>query len=128
MSDPTDTSAGASAASRSRDDSETTPAGTCPVCSRVFTPVGRQRYCQPACRKTAHRRRHDVVTIDVPVLAAGSHRRQRTVYQCPDCDGLQVGVQRCADCQIFGRSLGLGGHCPHCDEPVTLDDLDLTTA
>jgi hypothetical protein len=26
------------------------------------------------------------------------------------------------------RSLGLGGHCPHCEEPVTLDDLDLITA
>lgn len=110
----------------SRDDSGTTPTGICPVCARRFVPVGRQRYCQSICRKTAHRRRR-AVTIEVQVPAAVS-RRDRTVYQCPDCDGLQLGVQRCDQCGIFGRSLGLGGHCPHCEEPVALDDLDLITA
>jgi len=115
-----------SAAAPSRDDSETTtPTGTCPVCARAFTPIGRQRYCRPACRKSAHRRRH-ALTINIRVPAA-VNRRDRTIYQCPDCEGLQLGVQRCADCGVFGRSLGLGGHCPHCQEPVTLDDLDLST-
>jgi hypothetical protein len=127
MSGSTPASVAATAACPSRDDSETTPTGNCPVCARVFTSVGRQRYCQPACRKTAHRRRH-AVTIDVTVVPAAASRRERTVYQCPECEGLQLGVQRCVECGVFGRSLGLGGHCPHCDEPVTLDDLDLTTA
>lgn len=125
MSDPTPASA-VNSTPPSRDDSETTPGGICPACAQPFTPTGRQRYCRPACRKTAHRRRH-AVTVHVQVPAAVS-RRDRTVYQCPDCDGLQLGVQRCNQCQIFGRSLGLGGHCPHCEEPVTLNDLDLTTA
>lgn len=126
MSGPTSPSAVVSDRSPSRDDSGTTPSASCPVCARPFTPIGRQRYCQPACRKHAHRRRH-AVTIDVQVPAA-VNRRDRTVYQCPDCEALQLGVQRCADCGVFGRSLGLGGHCPHCEEPITLADLDLTTA
>jgi len=37
-------------------------------------------------------------------------------------------MSNAAPSAIFGRSLGLGGHCSHCDEPVTLEDLDLTTA
>lgn len=131
MNGPTTVTAAAAATTvdrpPSRDDSETTLTGICPVCARRFIPVGRQRYCQSACRKTASRRRRNAVTADISVPAAVS-RRDRTVYQCPDCDGLQLGVQRCNQCQIFGRSLGLGGHCPHCEEPVTLDDLNLTTA
>ena len=125
MSDPRATLAVASSPSPSRDDGGTTRTGICPVCTRHFVPIGRQRYCQSACRKTASRRRH-AVTTDIRVPDAVS-RRDRTVYQCPDCDGLQLGVQRCEQCGIFGRSLGLGGHCPHCDEPVTLDELDLTS-
>ena len=112
---------------RQRDDYPTvTTTATCPVCAHPFQPEGRQRYCKPACRKTAHRRRH-AVPVEVTVPAPGVDRRARTVFQCPDCEGLQLGVQRCVDCLIFGRSLGLGGHCPHCEEPVTLEDLDLTT-
>ena len=108
----------------SRDDSATTPTSSrCPVCTTPFTPAGRQRYCQPACRKTAYRRRH---TNPPPtVVPAARSRRPHTVYQCPDCDGLQLGVQRCHDCGVFGRSRGLGGSCPHCDEAVTLQDLGL---
>jgi hypothetical protein len=34
-----------------------------------------------------------------------------------------VGEQRCADCSVFMRRLGLGGLCPCCDEPVTVDEL-----
>jgi len=116
-------------AGRQRDDHRTvTMTATCPVCARPFLPVGRQRYCTSACRKTAHRRRSTVATEVTVPAAPGVDRRARTVFQCPDCEGLQLGVQRCVDCLIFGRSLGLGGHCPHCEEPVTLEDLDLTTA
>lgn len=97
----------------------------CAVCNSPFLPVGRQRYCRPSCRKTAYRRRSAATAPTIVPAAVG--RRERTVFQCPDCDSLQLGVQRCPDCQIFGRSLGLGGCCPHCDEPVTLNDLDLST-
>jgi hypothetical protein len=31
--------------------------------------------------------------------------------------------QRCADCGTFMHRVGLGGLCPCCDEPVTIDEL-----
>jgi hypothetical protein len=102
-----------------RDDAGTT---TCPVCRRVFTPTGRQTYCTSPCRKTAYRRRHQQPSTAVAVPAALS-RREHTVYQCPDCDQRLVGEQRCSDCGVFARRVGIGGLCPHCEEPVALADL-----
>lgn len=120
-------------AGRQRDDHPTTATtattATCPVCARAFRPVGRQRYCKPALPQDstspAPRR---AAPVEVTCVPAAVGRRARTVYQCPDCEGLQLVVQRCVECLLFGRSLGLRGHCPHCDELVTLEDLDLTTA
>jgi hypothetical protein len=34
-----------------------------------------------------------------------------------------LGQQRCDDCGVFGRRLGPGGPCPHCDEAVAISDL-----
>jgi hypothetical protein len=45
------------------------------------------------------------------------------VYQCPECEARYLNERRCPDCALFCRRLDLGGHCPHCDEPVTLADL-----
>lgn len=103
----------------SRDDSGTT---RCPVCTRMFTPIGRQTYCTSPCRGTAYRRRHQqpLATVTVP---AARPRRERTVYECPDCDQRLYGEQRCPDCGTFARKVGIGGPCPHCDEPVALTDL-----
>jgi len=44
------------------------------------------------------------------------------VYECGEC-GQRLLERRCPDCNLFARRLGPGGCCPHCDEPVTLDDL-----
>jgi len=46
-----------------------------------------------------------------------------TVYICPSCDTRFLGEQRCPDCHTFARRLGPGGPCPHCDEPVAVNDL-----
>jgi hypothetical protein len=101
-----------------RDDTETI---TCPVCQRTFTPAGRQRYCGGACRKTAFRRRHqDRPAITIP---AARPRREYTIYECPGCGQQLLGEQRCPDCGTFGRRIGPGGPCPHCDEPVAITDL-----
>jgi len=109
-----------------RDDHGTTPVSRrCPTCATTFTSTGRQRYCQASSRKKAHRLRYTPAEPETTVPAARP-QRPHTVYQWPDCDGLQPGEQRCRDCRVFGRSLGLGGNCPHCTEPVTLQDLDLT--
>jgi hypothetical protein len=46
-----------------------------------------------------------------------------TVYECPSCEARFLGDRRCPDCHVFCRRLGLGGLCPHCDDPVTLAEL-----
>ena len=83
---------------------------TCSVCGRAFRPVGRRRFCSAACRQAAWRRRHATV-------------RAAVVYECPACAARYLGEQRCPDCNVFCRRVGLGGRCPHCDEPVAVADL-----
>jgi hypothetical protein len=95
---------------------------TCPVCGWAFVPVGRQRYCTDACRAAAHRRRHALVRPLVAVPAAAS-RMPLTVYECDGCSLRAVGEQRCDECSSFMRRVGIGGACPHCDEPVTVAEL-----
>jgi predicted RNA-binding Zn-ribbon protein involved in translation (DUF1610 family) len=105
--------------SSSRDDRRTT---RCPVCRRSFTPIGRQVFCSNACRKTAFRRRHQQPGTAVAVPAA-RRRREFTVYECPDCGDRLLGEQRCESCRTFTRRVGIGGPCPHCDQPVAIEDL-----
>jgi hypothetical protein len=50
-------------------------------------------------------------------------RRDVSVYQCPDCDQPYLGQQWCPDCQRPCLRLGYGGNCPHCAEPVSIDQL-----
>ncbi len=110
------------------DDSGTTggpgrmTAALCPSCAKRFVPVGRQLYCSTACRKRAFRRRHARQVR--PVVPPGG-RRDHSVYECGACGQRRLGEQRCEDCGVFAHSVGLGGPCPSCAEPVTLADLDL---
>jgi hypothetical protein len=94
----------------SRDDPATM---TCPICQAYFTRHGRQRYCSTPCRKTAFRRRHQTPPVAV-TLPAARHRRDYTIYECPDCDQRLHGQQRCDQCGSFARRIGIGGPCPHC--------------
>jgi len=102
-----------------RDDTGTT---RCPVCAGSFPPVGRQVYCSTACRKTAFRRRHQSPRAAIDVAPA-QRVRDVTVYECPGCGDRLVGSQRCEDCRIFTRRVGVGGICPHCSEPLSITDL-----
>ena len=100
-----------------RNESETT---RCDVCGTEFEPVGRQRFCDGACRQRAWRRRHAVSSEpSLPTRAP----RLSTVYVCTECDTRYLGEQRCPDCQRFCKRVGPGGLCPHCDEPVAVADL-----
>ncbi len=47
----------------------------------------------------------------------------QTVYECTACETRLLGGRRCPDCNLFCRSLGPGGACPCCDEPVAIADL-----
>ncbi len=108
-----------------RDDSVTT-SRTCQSCQSCQQPIeqfrGRQRFCSAACRQRAYRNRQphpDELLATLPSRPP----RGVGVYQCPDCDTRYVGQQRCADCNVFCHRIGIGGTCPSCDEPVTIDEL-----
>ena len=105
-----------------RDDGATT---TCPACQQPFARKGKRRWCSDACRATAWRRRRRAASPRL-VLPPARPRRPITVYECDGCGARAVGLQRCEECGVFMRKLGLGGPCPpwpHCDEPVAVTEL-----
>lgn len=104
----------------SRNDPVTIP---CPVCAAPFASGGKRRYCSNACRVTAHRRRHQPDPPSTAPVPPAGERRSATVYECGDCGTRALGKQRCEDCATFMARLGYGGHCPCCDEPITIDEL-----
>jgi predicted nucleic acid-binding Zn ribbon protein len=96
----------------------------CPICAGPL-PIGRARtYCSDRCRQAGHRRRtRQPGPRMLPPLAPGRSRRERTVYQCPECDQRYLGTQRCEDCNVWCRRIDIGGLCPACEEPVAMIDL-----
>lgn len=95
---------------------------TCPVCQRPFTPQGKRRWCSEGCRVAAWRRRRQQAGPAI-TLPPARPRRPITVYECDSCATRAVGQQRCNECGTFMRKIGLGGPCPHCDEPVAVTEL-----
>ncbi len=104
-----------------RNDDVTIARAICSVCGSAFHPTGRRRYCSDACRQAAWRHRHPTREEQVPTPSSGP--RWQTVYECPSCGSRYLGEQRCPDCQLFCRRVGPGGHCPHCDLSVAVQDL-----
>jgi hypothetical protein len=94
----------------------------CPHCGRPFAPTGKRRYCTNACKAAAYRRRRQHIVAPV-VLPPARPRKPVTVYDCDTCGTRALGQQRCDQCGTFMRRVGLGGHCPHCDEPVAIGEL-----
>jgi endogenous inhibitor of DNA gyrase (YacG/DUF329 family) len=94
---------------------------TCRTCGQPIPTSHGRLYCSPRCRQAGYRRRSP--PIQPPPLPATGSRRNATIYACPECDTRTLGQQRCSDCNTFTRRLGIGGHCPHCDEPVTVEEL-----
>jgi hypothetical protein len=99
----------------------------CLVCGTLLR-TARAQYCSPGCKQRAYRLRHDDAPAgDLGAVAADLKRRQRlvaqTIYECPECGECYLGEQRCPDCNRFCRALGLGGTCPHCDQPILLTEL-----
>ena len=90
---------------------------TCEECGATFTPSGRRRYCSDACRQAAWRQRQAT-----PIMASKT-TRYVILYECPSCQTRYLGTQRCPDCNTFCTTVGPGGQCPHCDEPVAITDL-----
>ncbi len=61
-----------------------------------------------------------------PLPAETPARSLPVVYECTEC-GERPLDRRCPDCNLFTRRLGPGGRCLHCDELVTLNDLNDST-
>ena len=97
------------ASTPSRDVSVTPPCG---ICGHPTPSERARRWCSPACRQAAYRRRTPTaVTGVLPALPPAGSRRDRTVYACPACDMRLLGEQRCPDCNTFAVRLGAGGPC-----------------
>ena len=88
------------------------------------SPDGRHRsYCSGACRQLAWRRCRTQNPAPFAAAALPVRRASTIVYQCETCETRFVGGQRCPDCGLFARRLGVGGPCPNCEEPVAINDL-----
>jgi len=107
--------------------SPTVVARVCPVCGGT-PPSRRSVYCKTACKQLAYRLRHQrLATVD-PVVLGKQLQRQRllvahTVYECSSCGERFLGERRCPDCNLYARSVGLGGSCPDCETIILLADL-----
>jgi hypothetical protein len=116
------------ATTASRNETRNDTAATCPACGLPFTPAGRRRWCSDACRQAAWRHRHPASgPADAVLTTPPGPARDATIYQCPDCSQRYLGQQRCDDCGTFCHHIGPGGPCPHCDEPVAINDLTTVT-
>jgi hypothetical protein len=94
----------------------------CPACGRQL-PAGRsRRFCSPACRQAAYRRRHQPVAQPM-FLPRSRSRLEGTIYQCPECDTRYLAEQWCPDCARPCHRLGAGGTCPCCEEMITIAEL-----
>ena len=100
--------------------------GGCLVCGAALR-SRRARYCSRAHQQHAFRLRHQPNLPDLQQLRQELQRRRavvaQTVYECSNCGERFVGQRRCPECNLFARSIGLGGHCPECDTPLLLVDL-----
>jgi hypothetical protein len=100
--------------------------GGCLVCGAALA-SRRARYCSRAHQQRAFRLRHQTSLPDPQRLRQELQRRRavvaQTIYECPSCLERLVGERRCPECNLFSRTIGLGGHCPECDTPLLLVDL-----
>jgi hypothetical protein len=99
----------------------------CLVCGKSLLDT-RAKFCSPAHKQLAYRlRRRDSPVTNEPDLRRQLQQQRRltahTVYECPNCQEHFVGERRCPTCQLFCRSIGMGGHCPECDQPILFADL-----
>ncbi len=94
----------------------------CLACDGPVPAERARRYCSPACRQDAYRRRHQPAR-PLMQLPARRSRRDGTVYACGECDSRYLGEQWCHDCNRPCQRLGAGGTCPSCEEIILSEEL-----
>jgi predicted nucleic acid-binding Zn ribbon protein len=102
------------------DVSVTPPA--CPACGAPLPAGKARRFCSPACRQGAYRRRHQTVAAKAQLPGRRS-RLEGTIYQCSECETRYLAEQWCPDCARPCQRLGPGGICPCCEEMITVQEL-----
>lgn len=95
---------------------------SCPICGGQFVSIGRRIYCSANCKHRAYRRRHQGLVSNA-IVGISKPRRNISIYECPSCGVHELGIQRCSDCGVFMTRVGIGGLCPHCDEPLAVGEL-----
>ena len=113
--------------SRYASSSAARPPSECLVCGTPLTD-SRAKFCSPAHKQLAYRLRRRASSAPNEADLRRQLQRQRcltvhTIYECSSCGERFVGERRCPSCRLYCRSLGLGGHCPECDQPILLSDL-----
>lgn len=98
-----------------------TPPPGCLACGQPLPPGRSRRYCGPACKQAAYRRRNQPDTT--PALPTHRSRREGTVYACGECEQRYLGEQWCHDCHRPCIRLGPGGSCPGCEDYLTVTEL-----
>jgi ribosomal protein L32 len=100
--------------------------GGCLVCGKA-TPSTRAKYCGRAHQQRSYRLRHQTPTPDLTLVRKALQRRKalvaHTIYECGGCGERFIGERRCPDCNLYARSVGLGGSCPDCETIILIADL-----
>jgi ribosomal protein L32 len=90
-------------------------------------PSPRAQYCTRACQQEAYRVRHKAPAPDLTSVRKALQRRKalvaHTIYECGGCGERFIGERRCPDCNLYARSVGLGGSCPDCETILLIADL-----
>jgi hypothetical protein len=98
----------------------------CPSCQQYFAAPAGRAHCSGACRMADWRRRHPDHQPPNPTPTPPPD-----VYICTRCQrryqfhqpALATPAPNCPHCAIPTRRLGVGGHCPCCDQPVAAIEL-----
>lgn len=87
---------------------------------------GRCGWCSPACRQAGWRRPHPGTPPGAGPARAAAGPPAHGV-RMPGCGERYLGQQRYEARGIFCSRIGPGGPCPHCAEPVAIQDIIDTT-
>jgi hypothetical protein len=100
----------------------TAPRRLCRACGDGYHSSRPSLYCSAACRIRAFRQRQPKAFPDLGAPPAPTTALP-VLYECGGCGEQFLDGRRREDCNRFTRRLGLAVECPHCTEPILIEDL-----
>ena len=94
----------------------------CPACGLTFLGDRRRIWCSRGCRQKGFHMRRDWPE-QAPIVFRRRLSPAVTVFRCPACGTRALGQDTCPACATPSNSLGPGGPCPHCSQPVAVVDV-----